>query len=234
VIIRQKNVARYSEALYSIARALSVTGATALPAAAATPAEASLKKAYIGYHGDDSDLDKLKAAVSAGPLPPAGFHIRSIEEIDREKFANEEEFNKAHPDIAQWRLIRTTLKDQGDAAFTGMKESLIPEEKIGMFKAKVVTVNDKDLVVNVDNAGGDGTLKFEKALNTKVINVGDAIEFKAVIDSYQKEPYMLTMKIDEPKEQIKGLPDNAFSGAPAAKKAVTKKVAPKGPATKKK
>jgi len=234
VIIRQKNVARYSEALYSIARALSVTGPTALPAAAATPAEAYLKKAYIGYHGDDSDLDKLKAAVSAGPLPPAGYHIRSIEEIEKEKFANEEEFNKAHPDIAQWRLIRTTLKDQGDTAFTGMKESLIPEEKIGMFKAKVVTVNDKDLVVNVDNAGGDGTLKFEKALNTKVINVGDAIEFKAVIDSYQKEPYMLTMKIDEPKEQIKGLPDNAFSGAPAAKKAVTKKVAPKGPATKKK
>jgi len=103
-----------------------------------------------------------------------------------------------------------------------------------MFKAKIVTVNDKDIVVNVDNAGGDGTIKFEKSLNAKVINVGDAIEFKAVVESYTKEPYMLTMKVDEPKESIKGLPDNAFSGAAAPKKAAPKKAVSKAPAAKKK
>ena len=237
-IIRMKKIERYSEALYHIARSLAVTGPTALPPATATAADGYLKRAYAGYHGDDSDLDKLKAAVAAGPLPPADFHIKSVAEIDKEKFANEEEFNKAHPDIALWRQIRTTLKsDQGDTYFGNVKETLIPTPEIGMFKAKIVTVNDKDLVLNIDNAGGDATIKFDKPINQKVVNVGDAIEFKAVVESFQKEPYMLTMTIDEPKEAIKGLPDNAFSvaGPKKAPKAAPKagpKAAPKAPAKK--
>lgn len=234
-IIRQKKVERYPEALYSIARAISVTGPSALAPVAATAASEYLRKAYAGYHGDETDLDKLKAAVVAGPLPAADFHIKSIEQIEKEKFANEEEFNKAHPDVAQWRLIRTTLKgDQGDAYFTNVKDSLIPSPEVGMFKAKIVAINEKELVVNIDNAGGDATIKFEKALNAKVINVGDAIEFKAVVEAFAKEPYMLTMTIDEPKEAVKGLPDAAFSAAPAAKKAAPKaKVAPKSAVKKK-
>jgi hypothetical protein len=227
-IIRQKDVSKYSDALYSIARSLAVTGPTALPPAAAAPAETYLKKAYSGYHGDETDLDKLKATVATGPLPPAGFHIKSVEEIEKEKFANEEEFNKAHPDIAQWRVIRASLKsDQAETAFAGIKDALVPSEAVGMFKGTIVAVNDKDIVVNVDNAGGDGTLKFEKAINQKVINVGDKIEFKGVVDSYTKDPYMLTLNIDEPKESVKGLPDNAFSAAPSTKKAPVRKAAPK-------
>jgi hypothetical protein len=62
--------------------------------------------------------------------------------------------------------------------------------------------------------------------------VGDALEFKGVVDSFTKEPYMLTLTIDDPKEDIKGLPDNAFSAAPA-KKAAPKKAAPKAPVKKK-
>jgi len=238
-IIRQQKVERYSEALYSIARALSVTGATALPPAAATAAEGYLKRAYVGYHGDESDLDKLKAAVSAGPLAPADFHIKSATELDKEKFANEEEFNKAHPDVALWRQIRTTLKsDQGDTYFPNVKETLVPTPEIGFFKAKVVTVNDKDLVVNVDAPGGDATLKFEKAVNGKVINAGDPIEFKAVVESFTKEPYMLTMTIDDPKEMVKGLPADAFTAGTGPKKApkaapkAGPKAAPKAPAKK--
>jgi tetratricopeptide (TPR) repeat protein len=239
-IIRQQKVERYSEALYSIARSLAVTGATALPPAAATAAEGYLKRAYTGYHGDLSDLDKLKAAVSSGPLPPPDFHIKSVAEIDKEKFANEEEYNKAHPDVALWRQIRTTLKsDQGDTYFPNVKETLIPTPEIGFFKAKVVAVNDKDLVINVDAEAGDGTLKFEKPINGKVINPGDPIEFKAVVESFQKEPYMLTMTVDDPKEMVKGLPADAFSAEKPTKKTTPKappkagpRAAPKAPAKK--
>jgi len=227
LIIRQHKVERYSEALYDLARALSVTGATALPAAAQAQYNDYLKKAYSGYHGDDSGLDQLKASVVTAALPPADFHIDSITEIENKKFANQDEFNKAHPDIALWRTMRDTLKgDGGDAYFATVKDSGFPPDTIGTLKAKIVTVNEKDLVVNVDNAGGDATLKFEKALNAKVINVGDAIEFKGAIDSFTKDQYMLTLVIDDPKEDIKGLPDNAFSAAPA-RKAAPKKVLPK-------
>lgn len=238
-IIRQNKPERYSEALYSFARSISVTGASALAPAAATAADAFLKKAYVGYHGDDSDLDKLKAAVAAGPLPAADYHIRSIEEIEKEKFANEDEFNKAHPDVALWRQLRGALKaDGGDAYFANVKETQIPPDAIGMFKGKIVAVNDKDLVINVDSAAGDATLKFDKTVNVNkaVINVGDAIEFKAVVDAFAKDPYMLTMLVDEPKDSIKGLADNAFAAPVSAKKPAVKKAVvkagPKGPAKK--
>jgi len=228
VIISQKNVARYSEALYDIARSLVVTGPEALPPAAATAYNSYLEKAYIGYHGDKSGLDDLKKTAAGAPLPPPGFHIESVAEIQAKQFSDIEAFNKAHPDIALWRQIRDTLKsDQGDTYFTSIKGSQIPPENIGMFKGKIVTVNDKDIVLNIDNAGGDATLKFEKALNAKVINVGDEIEFKGVVESFVKEPYMLTLSIDDPKESIKGLPANAFSAAPATKKAPVRKAAPK-------
>ncbi len=235
VIIRQQDVKRYSEALYDLARSLTVTGTNALPPAAAGPAASYLARAYTGYHGDNSGLDDLKKQAAGAALPPAGFHIDSVSEIESKKFGDIEAFNKAHPDIALWRQIRDTLKsEQGTTYFESVKGSQIPPENIGMFKGKIVTVNEKDLVVNIDNAGGDATLKFEKALNSKVINVGDGIEFKAVVDSFVKEPYMLTLSVDEPKASIKGLPDNAFSAAPSVKKAAPKKAAPKKAAVRKK
>jgi tetratricopeptide (TPR) repeat protein len=234
VIISQKNVARYSEALYSIARSLVVTGAEALPPAAAGPYGDYLKRAYVGYHGDESGLEDLKKQAAGAALPPAGFHIDSVAEIEAKKFGDIEAFNKAHPDVALWRQIRDTLKgDQGDTYFGTIKGSQIPPAEIGTFKAKVVTVNDKDLIVNVDNAGGDATLKFEKAINQKAVNVGDSLEFKAVVESFTKEPYMLTLTVDDPKESIKGLPDNAFSAGSTTKKAAPKKAAPKSAVKKK-
>ncbi|HVW84661.1 MAG TPA: hypothetical protein VHB50_08265, partial [Bryobacteraceae bacterium] len=200
-IIRQKNIARYSEALYDIARAVSVTGPEALAGPAKAQAEDFLKKAYVGYHGDDKGLDQLKAQVASAALPPADFHIKSVDEVQKEQYANEEEFKKAHPDVGLWREIRAALTAaDGDAYFEKVKGSQIPPAEIGTFKAKVVTVEEKDLIVNVDNATGDATLKFDKAINQKVINVGDSLEFKGVVESFTKQPYMLVLTIDDPKE----------------------------------
>ncbi len=219
IILKYKNVARYSEAIYDIARAVSITTGTPLAPDAKKQAEDYLKRLYAGYHGDDTGLDQVKAQAATAALPPPDYHIKSVEEIQKEQFANEEEFNKAHPDIALWRTIRTALKaPDGAAYFEKVKGSQIPPPDIGMFKAKVVSVEEKELVVNVDNAGGDATLKFDAILNKKVINVGDAFEFKGVVDSFTADPYMLTLTIDDPKEMTKGLDEKAFSGAAPAKK----------------
>ena len=73
-----------------------------------------------------------------------------------------------------------------------------------MFTAKVVSQpSPKELLVNVDNPAGDATLKFENPLKGTV-DPGTAFKFKGVIDSYAKEPYMLTLTAD--KEDIEGLP----------------------------
>jgi hypothetical protein len=228
VIVRQKNVARYSEAIYDIARSVTVTGAGALPDAQKKAAEDYLKRLYSGYHGDDTVLDQVKEQTKASALPPPDYHIKSVEDIQKEQFANAEEFNKAHPDIALFRTIKAALTAPNGAGYLDqVKGSEVPPTDIGMFKAKIVSVGDKEIVANVDNAGGDVTLKFEKAVNQKVLNVGDPFEFKGVVEAFTPDPYMLTVTIDDPKESIKGLPDNAFSVAPVKKKPAPKKPAPK-------
>jgi hypothetical protein len=227
VIIRQKNIARYSEAIYDIARSISITGTGALPDANKKAAEDYLKKLYSGYHGDDTGLDQVKEQTKASALPAPDYHIKSVDEIQKEQFANADEFNKAHPDIALWRTIKATLTAANGATyFEQVKGSEVPPADIHMFKAKIVTVGEKEIVANVDNAGGDVTLKFEHPVNQKVLNAGDAFEFKGVVEAFTPEPYMITLNVDDPKESIKGLPENAFSAAPA-KKAPTKKPAPK-------
>jgi len=237
-IIAQKNISRYSEAIYDIARATAITGQGALPPAGEKTAEDYLTRVYSGYHGDDmkdpkqaqqvkDDIAKLKQQAMASPTPPSDFHIKNANEISQEQFKNQDEFNKAHPDIALWRNIKTALSaPDGDTYFAQLKDSVVPPAEIGTLKAKIVTINEKDIVANVDNVGGDVTLKFEKALNTKVLKEGDPFEFKGTVASYTKEPYMLTVAIDDPKEDIKGLPETAFSAAPA-RRAPVKKAAPK-------
>jgi hypothetical protein len=230
VIMRQHKVERYSEGLYDIARAISVSGPEALNPQAKTAAQDYLKKAYDGYHGDTKDLDQLMQKVQASALPPDGFHIDSVTDIQNKQFANAAEFKKAHPDVALWREIRDALKaDNGDTYFQQMKGSEIPPEKdsdgnpIGMFNAKVVSVSGKELVANVDNAGGDVTLKFEHPLNTKVIQTGAAFKFKGVAEAFVKDPYMLTITIDDPKTEVDGLPAGSFSAAPSTRRAVHRK-----------
>ena len=228
VIVRQKNVARYSEAIYDIARSVTVTGTGALPDAQKKAAEDYLKRLYSGYHGDDTGLDQVKEQTKAAALPPPDYHIKNIEEIQKEQFANVEEFNKAHPDIALFRTIKAALTAPNGASYLDqVKGSEVPPTDIGMFKAKIVSVGEKEIVANVDNAVGDVTLKFEKAVNQKVLNAGDAFEFKGVVEAFTPDPYMLTVTIDDPKESIKGLPDNAFAVAPVKKKPAPKKPAPK-------
>lgn len=234
-IISERVVARYSEAIYEIAHALSITGPTALPGALQQVAEPFLSRVYATYHGDDlkdpkgaqqvkDDIAKLKQDASAAPFPPAGFHIMNANEIAQAQYKDQAAFDAAHPDIALWRTIRTALTAaDGDTYFEKLKDSLVPPAEIGMLKAKIVTVNTKDLVASVDNASGDVTLKFEKPLNQKVLNAGDAFEFKGVVAAYTKEPYMLTVTIDDPKEDIKGLPENAFTAAPARRPPAKKK-----------
>ncbi len=64
------NPARRPEYLYHYARAVSVTGPTALDPALKKQTDAYLTQSYKGYHGDTSDLDDLKAAAAKSPCRP--------------------------------------------------------------------------------------------------------------------------------------------------------------------
>ncbi len=220
LIYRQKNIQRIPEALFWIARSVEITGAQALPAAGKQAADTFLKQAYAGYHGSAAGLDDLmKSAAAATALPP-DLKIESQVDIAKKEEGDAAAFAAAHPDIALWRQIRDALRaDGGDAYFAQIKDAEIPpagQASFTMFNAKVVSQpSPKELLVNVDNAAGDATLKFENPLKG-TIDPGTAFKFKGVVESFVKEPYMLTLTAD--KEDVDGLPASAFTAAPTVRK----------------
>lgn len=127
LIYRSKNIGRFPEAFFWIARGIQMTGPEALPAATKTQADKFLKQAYDGYHGDDTGLDDLKKMASTATAPPPDFKIESAVDIANKQAGDAAAFAAAHPDIALWRQIRDALKaDNGPAYFDQVKGSEIP------------------------------------------------------------------------------------------------------------
>jgi len=226
LILRERKVERFPEALFYIARAVEITGPMALAPQGKTQADAYLKKAYEGFHGDDSGLADVKKAAASNPVMPADFKIESVTDIAKKQEGDQAAFAAANPDIALWRQIHDALKaPEGNTYFGQVKDSAIPpaDGAFKMFRAKVVSQpSPKELLVNVDNLAGDATLKFENPLKG-TIDPGTPIKFKGVVESFVPEPYMLTLATE--KEDIEGLPATVFapSTAPRRRAAPKKK-----------
>jgi tetratricopeptide (TPR) repeat protein len=203
------------EGLYEIARSVAYSGPGALDAATRAKADAFLGNAYEGFHGDKTGLNELKEQAAKTQFPPDGFSIKSVKEIDEEKQAASAGFAAQHPDLALWRLIRTTLQGEGGASYfeQSMKAAMLPPPTgdFKQFKAKLIAQpNPKELLVNIDNEAGDATLVFAAPLRAKV-EPGTEIEFAGVVDGYTKEPYNVRFTV-EPKD-IHGLPAAGPGGA---------------------
>jgi hypothetical protein len=242
-----KDLTRYSDALYNLARSVQVTGPTALTPQAKAQADASLKKQYTNYHGSTEGLDQLIQQTASAALPPAGFHLKSINDIEAEKAKDHAAWAAQHPDLDFWENIKNALMMQGDAYFTNLKDVGFPPAQSdsykgpAMFTGKVVSQPDpKQILVNVDNApAGDCLLKFDDNIKG-TIPEGTELQFKGVVEAYTKDPsYVLTILVQEPKTDLVGLPDDIKfvpdtggaakgRGATKAGKAGSRKAAPKG------
>jgi tetratricopeptide (TPR) repeat protein len=210
------------EGLYEIARSVAYAGQGALDEGTRGKAAAFLASAYEGFHGDQSGLPELKQMAAKTALPPDGFSLKSVKEVEDEKQAAAAGFNAQHPDLALWRLIRTTLQGDGGAGYfdQSMKSALLPPPTgdFKQFKAKVVSMpNPKEILVSVDDPAGDATLVFAAPLRGK-IDPGLELEFAGVADSYTKEPFNVHFNVD--KKDVTGLP--AATPGPA-RRAVTKR-----------
>ena len=218
LIYKTKNINRFPEAFFWIARGIQMSGAEALDPKTKAAADKYLKAAYEGYHGNDTGLDDLKKLASSASALPPDFTIKSSVQIANEEAGDAEKFAKDHPDLALWRQIRDALKaDGGPAYFETIKGSGIPPDPgpFKMFKGKVVSQpSPKEVLLNVESPTGDVTLQFENPLKG-TIDPGTEVSFKGVVAAFVKDPYMLTLTAD--KEDVEGIPASAFAGAPPTK-----------------
>ncbi len=224
VILGQRNPDTQVIGLYHIARAASYTGPNAYPDAARKQAADFLTKAYANYHGSTEGLDEVRKTAAANAFPPDGFKIKSSLELAAE---DEEAFKRANPMLALWQTVKKELTGPNGAAYFdgGVKGALLPGGAGGVtrFRGTLVAAkppkNPKELVIAVQDQGGDVTLQIVEETLIGSAPVGTELEFEGVPMSYTSSPYMLTLEVEV--GQVHGWP----APAPPAKKGAAKKAA---------
>jgi hypothetical protein len=107
-----------------------------------------------------------------------------------------------------WHKLKDVLIGaDGDRYFKQQIEGdVIPP--FGRFDGKVVSQpSAHELIVNVDDPGGDARLRFPLALKG-TIAAGTAVHFQGVARSYTRNPYRLTLDVED--GEIDGLPPGAI------------------------
>jgi hypothetical protein len=100
--------------IWAMARAVSVTGPSALPAAIQGQVKDYLNKVYEARHGSAKGLDEVLAQAARAPFPPAGFHVQTLEETP--EFQAEQEY-----------IRQENAKIEADRAVFERKEKLLAE-----------------------------------------------------------------------------------------------------------
>jgi tetratricopeptide (TPR) repeat protein len=198
VLVAEKNPDKYPLAIYEMARSLEIGG---MPAQNKTQVEPYLVKIYNSYHGQDDDgLKQLRTLAKASPLPPADFHLKTQAEIATEK---ENEFREKNPQLALWMGVKKQLADtNGDTYFESqLKNAAVPKLKGVIVEAKPAC-RSKELLVAVPLPDAkppyqpEITLKLDTPLKGKPAE-GTEIQFEGVPSEFTKDPFMLTMDIQD-------------------------------------
>jgi hypothetical protein len=209
---RQADPSKQPPAIFHFVRAATEAGPNAMSAANRATALAYVTNLYNQYHGSNEDFANVVAAAKASAFPPAGFTIKSKNDLIVEAAKKQAEADAANPILAFWRdLIREPLlKDDGQMYFdTVMKGALLPGEPgkakgFEKFKAKLISMDPpnkpKTLVLGLQKPDvADVKLMFEEALPGNM-EPGAELEFEGVPDSYIKDPFMVTFLVT--KEQL--------------------------------
>jgi hypothetical protein len=202
-IVGSGTEARYPEAIYQVARA-----ASEVPEAQKKTLDSQLERMYEGFHGDLKGLEQLKETAAKSPMPPDGWTVQIVTEIRKAQIATEEQFNKDHPEIVLWRVLREKLTAAGAEAYfeTDLKNIELPKLKgkvLGQTSPKELTVlMDYVSTANPPTAVADATIKLDGPWKGK-IEPGTVITITgAVAESFAKDPYTMTMRVDRKSVQV--------------------------------
>jgi hypothetical protein len=193
------------EGLFEYARAGQYTGpGPALPEATRNQLMTYFNNEYKAYHGSMEGADQMLAQAKTQALPAAGLTLSSQA---AQAQAASDAINQriaSDPAFKIWYAIKQSLTgDQGQQFFaSNVKDVEVPggAEGVKSFSGTVISIDPPDrptkVVVGVeDPTKPDATLSFTKPLPAAAIDkikVGQKIDFSGVVDSYAKDPYMVT------------------------------------------
>ena len=185
---------KYNEAFWAFARAATLDGPTGLQPAGRQQVDAYLRKVYEQYHGPDEEgLAQLKQQAKAQPLPPADFKVLSKAEVAAAAPVVPEELS--FNEIRDMLLKGDAKGKELEAKIKGVKLEF-PRGGIissaGPRRARTVR-----LVVLAETAQRDPEKGYDVEMilgaPTRRVPVGKLVRFEGIVNSYQEEPFVLSM-----------------------------------------
>lgn len=198
---------QYEAGIWAMARAVSITGGAALPAATQQQVREYLGKVYESRHGSDEGLSEILAQAAASPFPSADFHIQSVEEIAAAAPPEPEpppqpkarELSVKPEELSSFDVIGKYLQAGGDKetdTWELLKGASLPLP--GKVVSATPAARPKTIRLAVDPklAQEEGKYDVELTLETplaKALAAGQTVQFEGTCESYRAKPFLLHM-----------------------------------------
>ncbi|MCP5118962.1 MAG: hypothetical protein GY953_49780 [bacterium] len=202
VILAQRDPAKQSEAFYHFARAGNLGGEGAMPASGRQQVSDYLKKIYVSYHGSEEGLDELIATSLKSAKAPAGFHIKDKATIEAEA---DQKLAREQPELYRWLKIKEQLTaTDGEGYFASSMKNTRVQGLRGYLVSQTPAERPKTLVVALsDKSSREVTIVLDTPYKYAARR-GTALRFEGVPTSFRKQPFMLTLNVEQAK--LRGWP----------------------------
>ena len=183
---------KYNEAFWAFARAATLDGPTGLQPAGRQQVDAYLRKVYEQYHGPDEEgLAQLKQQAKAQPLPPSDFKVLSKAEVAAAAPVLPEElsFNEIRDLLLKGEAKGKELEEKMKGMKLEFQGGII--SSTGPRRARTVR-----LVVLAETAQKDPEaydVEMTLGAPARKVPVGQIVRFEGIVNSYQADPFVLSM-----------------------------------------
>jgi len=199
--------AKYDTGIWAMARAVSITGPTALPGPTQQQVKEYLTKVYDARHGSDEGLEQLFAQAAAAPFPPADFHVKSVEEIAAEAPPEPEpppppparELSVKAEELNSFDVIEKYLQAGGEKeadTWELLKGASLPLPGKVIAATPAARPKTIQLAVSPELQAQEGKFDVELTLaapHSKALAKGQMIQFEGTVDSYRAKPFLLRL-----------------------------------------
>ncbi len=191
----------YDQGIWALARAVSITGNTALPAPTKSTVRQYLTDFYEVRHGTTEGLDGILAQATGAPYPPSGFHVESRAELEpepepepvippRELTVKAEELTTF--DVIVEYLQADGLKQEDTWTLLQGAVMTLPGKVVSATPANAPTTLLLAVDPNLALEGGKSDVEVTLAApHSSALNVGDDISFEGTADAYTSNPFLL-------------------------------------------
>jgi hypothetical protein len=199
----QKEPDKQVAALWYLERAAALRGDGGLAEGQRRAVSTLADAVYTAYHGDNEGLDSLKTAAAANPLPPADIHVETAAAVAERRA--DEELTRTNPQLAAWVHMRRGLESpDADKYLEGLRAAPLPKLKGTVMRIQPET-KPTEIVLGMNQPLTEEVTVHVAQPFPNAAPAGTEIEFEGSVESFAKQPFMLTISAE--REKITGWPE---------------------------